>query len=108
MLISIRELLSAALPDGTNVVGGGGALDNEVSWATQPRPTPPAFSNLRGGEMILLSSEALKSLDERTSLERAVRELASLEASSIAFSGRISPAARQAADETGVVLLQLP
>jgi purine catabolism regulator len=107
-MTSVRDLIDMKLPGGTHVVGGAHSLDNVVTWVTLPKPTPPAFSDLRGGEMILLNPAALTTLDERTSLERAVRELAALEAAAIAFSGRVGAGARHAADQTGLVLLQLP
>lgn len=107
-MTSVRDLLDSPILAGSSVVGGNQALDNAVSWVTRPRPTPPAFADLRGGEMILLNAAALSALDERISLERVVRELAALEAAAVAVSGRISAAARNAADGTGVVLVQLP
>ncbi len=107
-MISVREILELALPEGTQVVAGERALGREVSWATRPKPSPPAFAHLKGGELVLLSGTALSNVDERMALETAVKELASLKVSAIAFVGTVSDAAKSAADEHGVVFLKLP
>lgn len=107
-MITVRNLLEHGLPAGTQVVAGEAGLDDEVTWATRPAPSPPAFGHLRGGELVLLTARALQSVDERLTLEGAIRQLAASGVSAIAFAGRIPAAARTVADAAAVPLLQLP
>ncbi len=107
-MITVRDVIGLALPAPTRVVAGDAGLDREVTWATRLRPTPPAFGHLSGGELVLVPSAVLELLDERLTLEAAVRQLAGFGVAAIAHAGEVSPEARAAAGETGVPLLQLP
>jgi purine catabolism regulator len=107
-VITVDDVIRIVLPDATMVVAGGSNLGIEVSWATRPRPSAPAFDHLSGGELVLLTPQALASLDRRLTLEAAIRQLAGFGVSAIAFAGRAAPAARAAAEEAGIPLLQIP
>src|SRR3990170_4933345 len=74
-----------ALPAGTQVRAGGAGLDKEVTWATRLRPVPPAFGHLNGGEVVFLSTKALELVDERLTLESAVRQLAGFGVAAVGF-----------------------
>lgn len=106
-MITVDDILNV-MPPGTQVVAGRQSLNREVTWATRPKPSPPALAHVRGGEIVLLSGTALQALDERMTLDGAVRQLAALDVASIAFVGRITNPARLAAEESGIVLIQLP
>jgi purine catabolism regulator len=107
-MITVQDLIDLAMPPGTQIVAGGTGLRGEVTWATRPRPGPPAFDHLSGGELVFLTAKALANLDERLTLVAAVRQLAGFGVAAIAFVGRITTPARAAADAVGVPLLQLP
>jgi purine catabolism regulator len=107
-MITVQDLIDQALPKGTNVVAGKTGLRRDVTWATRPRPSPPTFDHLSGGELVLLTSKVLQDLDERLTLEAALHQLAGFKVSAVAFAGRIAPGAKSAADATGLPLLQLP
>jgi purine catabolism regulator len=107
-MITVGEVLRAALPAETDVIAAPESLAREVTWATRPRPSPPAFAHLSGGELVLLSSSSLSNLDERLTLEGAVRQLAKFGVAAIAHAGPATAKARAAAEETGVAFLQLP
>ncbi len=107
-MITIGDLIHQALPPKTAVIAGQELLDTEVSWATRPRPSAPAFDHLSGGELVLLTPNALASLDQRLTLDAAIRQLAGFGVAAIAFAGKVTAPASQAADEVGVPLLQLP
>ena len=48
-------------------------LDRAISWAVSVRSTPPHLPNLRGGEILLLSSRAVAAVeDELPALAREV------------------------------------
>jgi purine catabolism regulator len=83
-------------------------LGREVTWATRLRPTPPAFGHLDGGELVLLPADILDLVDERLTLEAAVRQLAGFNVAAIGLLGTADASARAAADEASVPLLQLP
>ncbi|MEA2598833.1 MAG: PucR family transcriptional regulator, purine catabolism regulatory protein [Thermomicrobiales bacterium] len=107
-MITVQDLIDQALPQGTHVVAGAGGLRRDVTWATRPRPSPPTFDHLSGGELVLLTAKVLQNLDERLTLEAAIRQLAGFKVSAVAFAGRIVAGAKSAADAASLPLLQLP
>lgn len=107
-MITVGDVLREALPPETEVVAAPESLAREVTWATRPRPSPPAFAHLSGGELVLLSGPSLANLDERLTLEGAVRQLATFGVAAIAHAGSPTARAKAAAQETGVAFLQLP
>ncbi|MEZ4505088.1 MAG: helix-turn-helix domain-containing protein [Thermomicrobiales bacterium] len=106
-MITVRDIIEEALPEEALVVAGEQGLSGEVTWATRPRPSPPAFGHLSGGELVLLTPGVLTSLDERLTLDAAIRQLAGFGVSAVGFAGRPTAAARAAANLTGVPLIQL-
>lgn len=107
-MITVADVIALALPSGTKVTAGTAGLGREVTWATRLRPNPPAFGHLSGGELVLLPPHVLELLDERLTLDAAIRQLADFGVAAVAQIGLATKAARVAADETGVPLLQLP
>lgn len=107
-MITVRDIIDQALPEDTVVVAGEQGLAGEVTWATRPRPSPPAFGHLSGGELVLLTPKALSSLDERLTLDAAIRQLAGFSVSAVGFAGRPSAAARSVANLASIPLIQLP
>lgn len=107
-MITVADVIALALPARTRVAAGTAGLGREVTWATRLRPNPPAFGHLGGGELVLIAPATLEMLDERLTLEAAVRQLADLGVAGIAHAGTVGKAARAAADETGMPLLQMP
>ncbi len=106
--ITVRDVLRLALPPGTTVVAGGAGLLHQVAWVTMPRAILPAFVNLRGGELVLVSVAAVQTLDERLTLANLVERLALVPISAIAAVGSVADGARVAADTARIPLLQLP
>jgi|GEM_PF-3630394 transcriptional regulator, CdaR family len=74
--ITVRDVVRLALPEGTTIVAGAAGLGRQVSWIATLRATLPAFAELRGGELALLSVEAAIALDPRLTLVVLVRRLA--------------------------------
>jgi PucR family transcriptional regulator, purine catabolism regulatory protein len=107
-MISVADVIALALPPGTAVAAGAAGLGGEVTWASRIRPAPPAFAHLAGGELVLLPAGILEQLDERLTLDAAVRLLAGLGVAAVAVVGEPDAAARAAAEETGLPLLALP
>lgn len=105
---TIRDLLRLALPVGTVVVAGHRAMDRPVTWVHVLNTRPPAFPELNGGELALLSLDALRLLSDKLTLVGLIRDLAELSVSAVGVLGEIGQAACEAADELNVVLLRLP
>jgi purine catabolism regulator len=108
--VTVRDVLRLALPPGTTVVAGGGGVGRQVSWVASLRATLPAFAELRGGELALLSVEAARALDSRLTLATLVRRLAEapVPVAGVVALGAILPDDLAAAEEARLPLLQLP
>ncbi|CAN5660300.1 PucR family transcriptional regulator [soil metagenome] len=107
-MITVEDLIRLSLPAQTTIVAGAGKMSAEVSWATRPRPSAPAFDHLSGGELVLLTPQTLASLDQRLTLDAAIRQLAGFGVAAIAYAGRANGLARAAAEEMKIPLLQIP
>lgn len=106
--ITVRDVLRLALPPDTTVVAGAAGLTHQVTWATTLRATPPAFVNLRGGELALVPVAAALALDERLTLAHLVERLAYVPIAAIAALGDIAADACAVADAARLPLLHLP
>jgi purine catabolism regulator len=106
--ITVNDVLRLALPPGTAVVAGANGLQRQVTWVVSPRATLPAFANLRGGEVAIVSVAALQALDDHLTLASLVERLAAVPISAICAIGEVSDAARHAADTSKMPLLHLP
>src|SRR5688572_3416647 len=107
-MITVHDVIRQVLPAGTAVVAGHDGLGHEVTWASRLRPATPGFGHLGGGELVLLAAGVLQLIDERLTLEAAVRQLALHGVAAIAHVGPVSEDAIAAADATGLPLLALP
>jgi purine catabolism regulator len=108
--VTVRDLLRLALPPGTNVAAGSGGLSRQVTWVATLRATLPAFAELRGGELALLSVESALALDARLTLATLVRRLgnAPVPVAGVVALGAITTDDVAAAEEVRLPLLQLP
>ena len=89
---------------------GVAGVGRQVTWVATLRATLPAFAELRGGEIALLSVEAAQALDSRLSLAVLVRRLADapVPVSGVVALGSITAEDVAAAEEARLPLLQLP
>ncbi|PMP83498.1 MAG: CdaR family transcriptional regulator, partial [Chloroflexus aggregans] len=108
--ITVRDVVRLALPDGTTVAAGTAGLGRQVTWIATLRATLPAFAELRGGELALLSVAAAQALDPRLTLDVLIRRLAQapVPIAGVVALGAITPSDVQAAEEARLPLLQLP
>ena len=90
------------------MVAGGAGLRREVVWCTALRARPPAFTPLRGGELLLINPQVLSAVDERLTLARLLESLAGQGVAGAAVLGRVSVEARRVADAHGLPLFTLP
>ena len=105
---TLRQLLRLALPVGTQIVAGANTAERPITWVHALHTRPPAFPDLRAGEMALLSLDALRLLSDKLTLVGLIRELGALGVGAIGVQGEIGQPARQAADAVEVPLLRLP
>ncbi len=106
--VTVRDVLRLALPVGTTVVAGSVGLSHQVTWVATLRATLPAFADLRGGELALLSVEAARALDPRLNLSNLVRRLAAAPVAAVAAIGPVEAEDASAAEEARLPLLRLP
>lgn len=107
-VITVRDILSFALPSSSYVAAGTAGLDKEVTWATRLRATLPAFGHIAGGEIVILDPAVLEMIDENLTLSGAIRQLSTFGVSVIAISGKSDQVARATADAANLPLIELP
>jgi len=106
--VTVRDILRLALPIGTSVIAGSAGLSHQVTWVAMLRTTLPAFAELRGGELALLSVEAALALDSRLTLANLVRRLSTAPVAAIAVTGAVEAEDAGAAEDARLPLLKLP
>ncbi len=106
--VTLQELLRLALPVGTTIVAGQDQKARPVTWVQTLHTRPPAFPDLSGGELALLSLDALRLLNEKLTLVNLIRELGAMDVTAIGVQGTIDRSARDTADAIGIALLDLP
>jgi PucR family transcriptional regulator, purine catabolism regulatory protein len=106
--VTVRDLVRLALPPGSKVVAGEAGLSHQVTRVAALRATPPAFSDLRGGEVALVSTAAAQLLDEQLTVARLVTRLLRVPVASIAVQGELTPTDIAAAEEARLPLLSVP
>jgi purine catabolism regulator len=106
--VTVQDVVRLALPEGVVIAAGSAGLSHQVSWVATPRATPPVFTNLRGGEFVLVATSTLRALDERLTLANLAERLAQVPIAAIAVQGDISDQARATAETLRLPLLHLP
>ncbi|MDQ2960478.1 MAG: helix-turn-helix domain-containing protein [Candidatus Dormibacteraeota bacterium] len=107
-LITVRDVWRGALPEGTELLGGGSGLDRRVEWATTLRTRAPAFESVKGGEMALVPVASIRLLDERLDLADVMNGLAEKGGVAVAVVGDVSAASLAVAERRLMPLLRLP
>ncbi len=103
---TLQALLQFALPLGTTLATG--SSDVTINWAVTVRAQPPAFPDIYGGELALVSMDVLKSYDARITLAEVVQSLAQVGVNAVAVNGPVSDTAVAVASESRICLLALP
>jgi purine catabolism regulator len=103
--VSLQALLQFALPLGTSLVVG--LPETTISWAVTIRAQPPAFPEIYGGELALLSMDILRSYNSRMTLSEVIESLADAGIRAIAVRDEISDLAIATASSRDVSLLAL-
>jgi purine catabolism regulator len=103
---TIQALLQYALP--TNTTLAAGSPDKLITWSVTIRAQPPAFPELYGGELALVSMDVLRGYDSRITLAEVVQGLAQAGVSAVAAKDDVSQTAISVASDAGIALLTLP
>src|SRR3984893_11121135 len=106
--VTVDDVWRGALPEGTQLVAGNTGTRREVVWCTTLRARKPAFTPLRGGELLLIDPQVLTAVDARLTLARLLESLAGQGVAGAAVLGRVSPAARRVAEAHALPLFALP
>src|SRR5437763_7157318 len=106
--VTVDDVWRGALPKETELVAGAAGSRREVVWCTALRARPPAFTPLRGGELLLINPQVLTVVDTRLTLARLVESLVGQGVAGAAVLGRVSPEARRVAEAHGLPLFSLP
>jgi len=106
--VTVEDVWRGALPKETELVAGAAGKRREVVWCTALRARSPAFTPLRGGELLLINPQVLTAVDARLTLARLLESLAGQAVAGAAVVGRVSPEARRVADAHGLPLFSLP
>jgi purine catabolism regulator len=107
-LITVRDVWRGALPEGSELLGGGVGLERRVEWATTLRTRSPAFEAIKGGEMALVPVASIRLLDERLDLADVMTGLAEKGGVAVAVVGDASPGSLGVAERRHMPLLRLP
>jgi hypothetical protein len=103
---TLQALLQFALPLGTTLAAG--SADTSINWSVTVRAQPPAFPDIYGGELALVSMDVLKSYNSRITLAEVVQSLAQVGVNAVACADDISDTAIAVANDCHVSLLALP
>src|SRR5438067_8518812 len=106
--VTVDDVWRGALPKETELVAGAAGSRREVVWCTALRARPPAFTPLRGGELLLINPQVLTAVDAQLTLARLVESLVGQAVAGAAILGRVSPEARRVAEAHGLPLFSLP
>lgn len=103
---TLQALLRFALPLGTNLVAG--EPEKSINWAVTVRAQPPAFPDIYGGELALVSMDVLRSYDNRITLGEVIESLAEVGVAAVAVHDEVSQTAVTVANERDISVLVLP
>lgn len=103
---TLQALLQFALPLGTALITG--SPDTAITWTVTVRAQPPAFPDIYGGELALVTMEVLRSYDSRIRLDDVIHSLAEVGVVAVATKDEIAQPSIEAASERGIALLSLP
>src|ERR1700738_1425431 len=106
--VTVDDVWRGALPQGTQLVAGNAGSRREVVWCATLRARQPAFTPLRGGELLLIDPQVLSAVDARLTLARLLESLARQGGAGAAGPGRVSPEARRVAEAHALPLFALP
>ena len=106
--ITVKDVWRGVLPEGTELLAGGGGLERRVEWACALRTRPPAFDAVKGGEIAFVPVRSIKLIDERLDLAQVMTSFAEKGGVALAVLGDVSAESIDIADRLVMPLLRLP
>ncbi len=103
---TLQALLQFALPLGTTLAAG--SSETAINWAVTVRAQPPAFPDIYGGELALISMDVLKSYNSRMTLGEVLQSLAQVGINAVASADEMSDTTISIANDCHISLLALP
>jgi len=103
---SIQSLLRYSLPLGAAIVAGD--AETQVTWSVTIRAQPPAFPDIYGGELALVSMDVLRSFDSRLTFANVIQQLAKLGVHAVVATGAAEQSAVKAANACNIALVSMP
>jgi PucR family transcriptional regulator, purine catabolism regulatory protein len=103
---TIQALMRFALPLGSSLSVGDPAIT--INWAVTVRAQPPAFPDIYGGELALISMDVLRSYDNRITVAEVVQSLADVGVGGVAVDGDVTQTVITVANEKDIALIVLP
>ena len=103
---SIQSLLRYSLPLGASIVAG--EAETQINWAITIRAQPPAFPDIYGGELALVSMDVLRSFDNRITLGDVIEQLSGFGVGAVAATGDIDSNTIDIATRLDTCLVSLP
>jgi PucR family transcriptional regulator, purine catabolism regulatory protein len=103
---TLQALMQFALPLGTSLVAG--SPETTITWAVPVRAQPPAFADIYGGELALVSMDVLRGYNAKLTLTEVIQNLAQVGIRAVATADSISESVATLAGDSQISLLQLP
>jgi len=107
---SVRNILTLLASRDAQLVAGTGGLERRVTWACRMRARLPAFENVQGGELALLTLSQLRRLDE--TLPNLLKSLSKAGVAAVVVAAQsieaLSDEAKDVADQFHLPLILLP
>jgi len=103
---TLQALMQFALPLGTSLVAG--SPETTITWAVPVRAQPPAFADIYGGELALVSMDVLRGYNAKLTLTEVIQNLAQVGIRAVATADSIPESVATLAGDSQISLLQLP
>lgn len=108
MTATLRDLIRFTMPPLSRLLASEDPAHIHVRGVAGLRATLPAFPDLHGGEVALVSPAQALALDERLTLPKIIARLAEIPVAAIAVPGPIDPKARDVAAGAKMPVIVLP
>ena len=107
-MTTLRDLIRFTMPPGSRLLTGEEGMHVHVRAVAGLRATLPAFPELRGGELTLISPAQAIALDDRLTLSNIISRLAEVPVAAVAIAGSVDTTAQSLAHRTGLAIVELP
>ncbi|MHB9033735.1 MAG: helix-turn-helix domain-containing protein [Anaerolineae bacterium] len=107
-VVTVRDILTLALPEGTTVAGGSQGLDNRVEWVVALRAAFPIFGALNPGYLAIARLSLARALDSRITPTYLITELQRVKAAGLLVDEPLSADDRTVADKLALPTLCVP